>query len=60
MGIGGVAMIDPTGSQMSNDSDPFGVPPTFIESFLFTVLCALFLVCGILLIFNGKKKSNIQ
>jgi hypothetical protein len=30
--VGVMSMIDPVGTQMANDADPFGEPPTLTES----------------------------
>lgn len=52
--VGIVATIDPVGTKMADDADPFGVPPTFTESFALTVFYLLILILGINLISNFK------
>lgn len=52
--IGIIGIIDPVGSKMSDDADPFGVPPTFAESLTLTLLFILIFSLGILLLIGLK------
>lgn len=52
--VGIIAIIDPVGSKMADDSDPFGVPPTFAESFTLTIAFVLIFSLGILLVIGLK------
>jgi hypothetical protein len=51
IGVGIVALVDPAGSQMANDSDPFGTPVSRYHS-LSTIMAGV----GIILIPIGVKK----
>ncbi|MDQ3131023.1 MAG: hypothetical protein M3Q99_09710 [Acidobacteriota bacterium] len=49
-----IGIIDPVGSKMSDDSDPFGVPHTFTESLAIAIFYVLIFILGISLIFGSK------
>lgn len=63
--FGILSIIDPVGTKMSDDADPFGIPPTFDESLTFTVIFILIFMLGTLLVSGlkplvklfGKEKS---
>lgn len=45
-----VAMLDPVGTQMANDNDPFGKPPSQLSSIVLCLLSVgLFFVGGYLM-----------
>lgn len=52
--LGIIAIIDPVGTKMSDDADPFGVPPTFIESLNLTVIFILIFLGGVGLVVGWK------
>ena len=52
--VGIIAIIDPVGTKMSDDSDPFGVPPTFAEGLTLTLAFVLIFSLGILLVIRLK------
>jgi hypothetical protein len=53
--VGIIGLIDPVGSKMADDSDPFGTPPSFLESLLMTVVYFAIAGSGILLIWYKRK-----
>jgi hypothetical protein len=53
-----LALVDPVGTQMANDADPFGTPPGWREhATAFGVVAALS-AGGWWLIFGGRPKHN--
>ena len=44
-GVGVFALMDPRGTKMSDDADPFGMPPSVLKSSL--MLCAYLLIAVI-------------
>lgn len=60
VGVGIIGIIDPVGTKMADDSDPFGVPPTFSESLFLTCVFALIFIVGIWLVLGFKAKRKIQ
>ena len=57
--FGIVAMIDPVGAKMSDDGDPFGIPPTFVESLSLTLFYMGVFFVGIWWILGSKEIKNI-
>ena len=53
--FGIVAMIDPIGSKMADDSNPFGVPPSFIESLSLMLMYLLFFILGLWLVLGSER-----
>jgi hypothetical protein len=41
-----LAIVDPVGSQMANDADPFGMPPTTVESLAYLAIGVALCVGG--------------
>lgn len=52
--FGIIAIIDPIATKMADDSDPFGVPPTFLGSLFLTLFYVLILILGLNLISDFK------
>jgi O-antigen ligase len=50
IGLGLIAIIDPVGTKMADDSDPFGSPPSVLGSVLITIVFALVVVGGFAMI----------
>jgi len=50
------ALIDPREAQLSNDSDPFGPPPTIGESSLHLVVWLVILCIGLWLFFRRRSR----
>lgn len=57
--VGIVAMIDPVGTKMSDDGDPFGVPPSFVESLSLTLFYAGNFFVGVWLILGTSQLKKI-
>ncbi len=58
-GVGILAILDPAGSKMSDDSDPFGTPPSLLESVARTLFYLLITGFGIwLLSYKSKRDLN--
>jgi len=55
--VGILAMVDPIGTKMADDGDPFGVPPSFLGSLLTTVVCAAVAAGGFWCL-RGKGKQH--
>lgn len=55
-GLGLVAILDPVGTKMADDADPFGTPPSLIESALFTLVFAVITGVGFLVIWLADRK----
>ncbi len=53
--FGIIAILDPVGTQLSDDSNPLGTPPTTIESLTITAIYFLILSLGITLIYGTYK-----
>ncbi|HVE55860.1 MAG TPA: hypothetical protein VNB22_03465 [Pyrinomonadaceae bacterium] len=58
--FGIIDMIDPVGSKMADDGDPFGVPHNFAESFSLTLVYVLVFCLGIGLILGFKKIAGLS
>ncbi|MDH5821991.1 hypothetical protein QFW77_03150 [Luteimonas sp. RD2P54] len=48
--FGAVALADPQGAQLANDSDPFGVPPSTVELLLHVAAGAALSALGVWLV----------
>lgn len=59
-GIGILGLLDPVGSKMADDSDPFGAPPSFLESGLFTLIFLSMAIFGIWLMSHKSKKAKSE
>lgn len=55
VGLGILDILDPVGTKMADDSDPFGTPHTLTESLTFTAIFAVILLSGLSLIFVSYK-----
>jgi len=53
--FGLVAIIDPIGTQMANDLDPLGTPPSLVESITITGLYAALAILGGWLFKRGQR-----
>ncbi|NOT46260.1 MAG: hypothetical protein HOP17_00725 [Acidobacteria bacterium] len=56
--FGLIAILDPVGTKMADDPDPFGTPPSRIESALLTLAFAVIAGIGVLIIWVATKKSD--
>lgn len=57
VGFGVLGILDPVGTKMADDGDPFGTPHTLTESLTITGIYALVLLFGLWLMFAfGKRK----
>jgi len=45
-----IALVDPAGAQMADDSDPFGTPPSLLYSASGFIVSAIVGVAGLLLV----------
>jgi len=57
--VGIIAIIDPIGSKMADDSDPFGIPLTIYESLIVTVVYVLIFILGLCLTIGFKPKEKL-
>jgi hypothetical protein len=55
VGVGILAMLEPVGTKMADDSDPLGTPPNLTESLLLTLLYALIGAFGIWLVMRAFR-----
>ena len=53
-----VAIVDPVGTKMADDSDPFGTPPTTVESLLMLVLFLALSSLGAWLGWRGGRRGE--
>lgn len=53
--VGIIGIIDPVGTQMSDDSNPFGTPHTFVQSLSETLIFILIFSLGVLLVLTAKR-----
>lgn len=53
-----VAIIDPVGTQLANDSDPFGVPPTQTESLQILAGYFFLLSLGVWILFDRANRKD--
>ena len=56
--LGIIAIIDPVGTKMANDGDPFGVPPTISESLTLTLIYVFVFFLGVLLVIGHKQSKH--
>ena len=52
-----LAIIDPVGTKMADDADPFGLPPTTAESSLVLLAYMAIMSIGAWLSWRGARKS---
>jgi hypothetical protein len=55
VGLGILDILDPAGTKMADDSDPFGTPNTLTESLTLTAIFAVVLLSGLSLLFVSYK-----
>lgn len=63
LGLGGslvavLGIIDPVGTQLSDDADPFGAPPTLLNAIL---VCLTYLgigLAGLFLLWRSRRKPG--
>jgi hypothetical protein len=61
VGLGILDILDPVGTKMADDSDPFGTPHTLTESLTFTAVFATVLLSGVLLmIVSYRHKEKLK
>ena len=60
IGFGILAIIDPIGTQMADDHNPFATPPPLSERILLTVVYAASFLIGLWLIFAPRWKAKRQ
>ena len=53
--FGLLALADPTGSQLANDSDPFGTPPSGAQVLVQVAIGAVGLILGIWLVVRKHR-----
>ena len=56
--MSGIALLDPVGTKHADDGDPFGTPPSWIESTIILLLGCGFLVVAALLIRSAIKRAR--
>ena len=56
--FGLIEMIDPVGSKMSDDADPFGVPRSFSETLNLICFWGILLLLGMWLLLSSKSIRN--
>ena len=57
-GVSVIAIVDPVGTKMADDNDPFGVPPSLSQSFVMLAVCIAIGVLGALLIWLVCRRRN--
>jgi hypothetical protein len=57
-GLSIIAILDPAGAQMANDSDPFGVPPSFGQSAAILGGCVAVGMFGAILIWLACRRRG--
>lgn len=57
--LGLLALVDPAGTQMADDGNPFGAPPTAVQSVLITLFYLLMSILGVSMIFGLKRLKNL-
>jgi len=55
-----VSIVDPIGTQMADDHNPFGKPPVLTESILITAFYTLVFLTGVLLLIWPKIKTRFN
>jgi hypothetical protein len=55
--LGIIAILDPVGTKMADDADPFGTPPSRISSAVLTLTFVVITGIGVLIIWIATKKS---
>jgi hypothetical protein len=55
-----IGLLDPVGSQMANEGDPFGTPPPASGSIPGLVVCAALFVLGLWLVWAKKAPSRVD
>ena len=63
LGLGGsiftiLGIIDPAGTQLSNDADPVGTPPTLLSSILVCLVYLVILFAGLFLLWRALRKPS--
>jgi hypothetical protein len=54
-----IGLLDPVGSKLSDDGDPFGTPPPASESIIALVVCAALVVLGVWLVRTKKTPTRV-
>jgi len=57
-GLGVLAIIDPAGSKLADDGDPFGPPPSRFGSAVIVLIFALIAAVGFWIISLADRKSS--
>jgi len=54
-----IGLLDPVGSKLSDDGDPFGTPPPASESIVALVVCAALVILGVWLVRTKKAPTRV-
>ena len=57
-GLSLIAIVDPAGTKMADDNDPFGVPPSLSQSMTTFVVCVAVGILGALLIWLACRRRH--
>ena len=57
-GVAVIAILDPVGTKMADDNDPFGIPPSLSQSFGMLAVSIAIGVLGALLIWLMYRRRN--
>lgn len=58
VGMGVIAILDPIGTKMADDADPFGAPPSALASIFITISFALVVAVGFGMIWFADRTSS--
>jgi hypothetical protein len=58
IGVGTLSLLDPVGSKMADDADPFGPPPTFTENISVLSVYLVVMILGLWLVFSRRWKKK--
>lgn len=58
MAVGVIAILDPVGTKMADDSDPFGPPPSILGSIVITIVFALIVAGGFVMIWFSDRTAK--
>jgi hypothetical protein len=54
-----IGLLDPVGSKLSDDGDPFGTPPPASGSIIALVVCAALVVLGLWLVRTKQAPARV-
>ena len=58
VGMGILAILDPVGTKLADDTDPFGTPPSILGSIVITIVCAMIVAGGFVVIWFSDRTAN--